>query len=207
LLNTAPVAAGPKTGIQPAMLGGGPGGGGSDGPSLSLCVAYNGKTSVTLTGKVNDSTASVAGLTVTFTGKVAGSATTDANGNFTYTADASGLGNISALTSDANGYSNTATVTLAVPPPTIVGFACSESTGQEFTFTGSVGAQTAAGLTVTFGGIPSLSGQTATVAANGLFQLFVQLKNDGSDNGTATAQTTDWWGQVSNIATISVHVS
>jgi hypothetical protein len=204
LLNTAP----PTTLSYPvkSALSLGDGGGGDSSPTLILGVTYNGQNNVTLTGKVADPGASVAGLTVTITGKVSGSATTDSSGNFSLTASANGLGVVSAVTSNVNGYSNTATVTLSVPPPTISGLTYVESAGQVFTFSGSVGAQTAAGLTVTFGGIPSLAGQTATVAANATFQLIVQLKSDGSDNGTATAQTTDWWGQASNSATTSVYV-
>jgi hypothetical protein len=192
---------------MPAENGGG-GGGGDSSPTLTLGVTYNSRNNVSLTGKVTDpGGASVAGLTVTITGKVSGAATTDSNGNFSLTASASGLGVVSAVTSNTDGSSNTATVTLSVPAPTIMNFAAVQQTGYEFMFSGCVGAQTAAGLTVTFGGIPSLAGQTATVAANGIFQFIVQLQSNGSDNGTATAQTTDWWGQASNVATAPVYVT
>jgi hypothetical protein len=205
LLNTAP-ASGLNIKVQPA-LGGGGGGGGDSSPILTLSVTYNAKTSVTLSGKVTDDLASVAGLTVTFSGEAGGSATTDSNGNFSYTTNASGLGVVSAVTSNADGASNTATVTLSVPAPVISNFSAVQQSGYQFVFSGIVGAQTAAGLTITFGGLASLSGQTATVASNGSFQLVVRLRSDGSDNGSATAQTTDWWGQASNIATTWIDVT
>src|SRR6516162_1637301 len=60
LLNTAP-ASGLNLRVQPA-LGGGGGGGSDSSPVLTLSVTYNSKTSVTLSGKVTDDLASVAGL-------------------------------------------------------------------------------------------------------------------------------------------------
>ena len=51
-----------------------------------------------------------------------------------------------------------------------INFAATQEAGSAFIFSGTVSAQTAAGLTVSFGGIPSLAGQTATVAANGTWR-------------------------------------
>ncbi|HEX4614034.1 MAG TPA: hypothetical protein VH092_37980 [Urbifossiella sp.] len=91
---------------------------------------------------------------------------------------------------------------VAPPPgaPTIASF-----TGQEdgigfYFFSGQVQAgPSAAGLTVTFGGVPSLRGQTTVTASDGSFGLYVMVKTDGSDNGTVTAQATAN-GQTSNVA-------
>jgi len=83
-------------------------------------------------------------------------------------------------------------------PPWIIDFTGVEDGPNEWTFQGRVIGGNVAGLVVQFGGIPSLEGQTATTDANGWFQITVQL-NSG-EHGTATAQTTDQWGQTSNTA-------
>jgi hypothetical protein len=76
-----------------------------------------------------------------------------------------------------------------------------------YTFTGRVVSDTSpAGLTVTFGGIPSLIGQSVTTATDGTFSLYIQLQTNGSDDGTATAQTTAN-GLLSNLAVYDVSPS
>jgi len=57
-----------------------------------------------------------------------------------------------------------------------------------------------AGLTIDFGGV--LDGQTATVDGDGNFELVIELPS--GTTGTATAQTTDADGLVSNLATVVV---
>jgi hypothetical protein len=215
LLNTAPVIHTPVAASPDELIGGGGGGSGGgagsgnvDNPSLTLSVIYNGRTSVTLSGTVTDPAASPAGLTVTFTGVVAGTAVTDSNGNFTLTTNAACLGVVDATTVDSLGNnSNTASVTLTAPAPVINDFTAVEGPGQIFTFSGTVTDQTPGGLSVGFGGIPALVGQSATTNGGGAFSLTVQLQDNGSDNGTAWAQTADWWGLISNQATTSVYVS
>ncbi len=217
LLNTSPVTA-PRGAATPATEmpggGGGGGGGGSGGgggtgsnPVITLLYTHNAKTSITLTGSVTDNSASVAGLTVTFTGEVTGTAVTDANGNFTLTANAAGLGGVSASTVDSLQHaSNTATVNITDNTPAINNFSYTQGSLNSFTFTGTTSAASPGGLMVSFGGIPSLGGQTATVGSDGSFSLNVVLNSNGSDNGTATAQLTDWWGLQSNVATTYVTV-
>ncbi len=92
-------------------------------------------------------------------------------------------------------------------PPVIRNFGGAEGTSPQFTFSGVVSDTSPAGLTVTFGGIPSLVGKTATTNADGSFSLTVSLNTNGSDNGTAWAQTTDWNGLTSTEATTSVVVT
>jgi hypothetical protein len=174
----------------------------------TLNVSYNSRRSVTLSGTVTDFTCGPGGLTITFGGKVHATTVTDAAGNFTLTTNADGLGDVTAVTTDAMGIgSNTAIVTLGANAPVITNFTSSEGAGHGFTFTGTVSDQSPAGLTVSFGGIPSLAGQTATVSSNGTFSLAVVLNADGSDNGMAWAQTVDWWGLTSNQPTTNVYVS
>jgi hypothetical protein len=86
-------------------------------------------------------------------------------------------------------------------PPVISGFQATHS-GNYWTFSGTVIDQNPAGLTVTFGGLPSLQGRVATTNGSGSFSLTVQLQP--GEGGTATAQTTDWAGQQSNLASVDV---
>ncbi len=88
--------------------------------------------------------------------------------------------------------------------PEIVNFVGAESSTGWFLFTGQVqGSATVAGLTITFGGVPSLQGQTTTTASDGTFSLMVQVQTDGSDHGTVTAQTVAD-GLTSNLATCEI---
>ena len=70
-------------------------------PIITMSLAYDSISTVTLSGSVND--AEPAGETVTFTGLINGSATTDANGNFGYTSSFTGVGGIDATSIDAWG--------------------------------------------------------------------------------------------------------
>jgi hypothetical protein len=93
---------------------------------------------------------------------------------------------------------------LAQAGPVISNFSASEGYNNIWTFSGSVadGYGSAVGLTVTFGGLNSLAGKSATVAANGTFSLIVQLQP--GEGGYATAQTTDSYGFTSNMAQVLV---
>ena len=50
--------------------------------------------------------------------------------------------------------------------------------------------------------LPSLNGKTATVGADGWFYLTITLQ--ANEQGSACAQTTDWWGLTSNVAQSTV---
>ncbi len=91
-------------------------------------------------------------------------------------------------------------VTPVATGPQIVEFTGEEVEHGWYYFSGRVNASpSSGGLTVTFGGVPSLQGQTAVTASDGTFALLIQVKTDGSDSGTVTAQTTAN-GQQSNVA-------
>jgi len=101
----------------------------------------------------------------------------------------------------------TGTSDTAVTQPKIINFTWSESVGGIVTFTGQVVDPAPAGLTVKFGGDPaSLQGKTATTDANGNFSLTLIMQTNGTDNGLATAQTTDSQGLQSNMAMTYVTV-
>jgi hypothetical protein len=115
------------------------------------------------------------------------------------TTAAQGLGDVQAQTQDAVGLaSNVATATVASAAPVIRDFACAEEPGGYFLFQGRVDAPSAPGLLVRLSGLPSLEGQTVTVGEDGCFSTVIQLQP--GEWGTACAQVTDWWGQVSDPA-------
>ena len=170
-------------------------------PVVSLSLTYGSETTVTLSGQVTDLDAS--SLAVTFTGVVSGSVAVNSDGTFSLTTTATGLGTVQASTTDLWGQgSNVAQVTVSASPPSITGFSATYIGNNTWTFSGTVTDQTPAGLSVQLGGVSGVAGQTATVAADGSFSVTVQLASGVS--GTATAQTTDWWGLQSNVATVWV---
>jgi hypothetical protein len=204
LLNTAPTSGAIR--IKPATV---VGQGGVSGPTItSVNLVYNGKTSITITGTVTDPSASVSNLLVTFGGQAPGTTYTDTNGNFGFTTNALGPGLVTITTTDSLGYvAPVANVNLNPAAPVVSNFGAVEGADQLFTFSGNVTDLPPGGLTVNFGGIPDMVGQSTTVNSNGTFEFTIRLNDDGSDNGTVTAQTTDWWGLLSNQASTSVVVS
>ena len=166
-------------------------------PTVTLSIASIYDNLVTLQGHVEDIDENA--LAVTLGGTASGTCACDSNGDFTMTVQPSALGDITAITTDLWGQSsNTGDVTLTSNAPLINNFAAIHGSGTTWTLQGSVDVQDPEGLTVTFGGLPSLSGVTASVQGDGTFSATVTLQAD--ESGTATAQTTDWWGQQSNLA-------
>jgi hypothetical protein len=86
-------------------------------------------------------------------------------------------------------------------PPQIINFQAVEVSGGMWVFSGTVVDAQPGGLTVSFGGAPeALQGLTTTTDADGNFSIGVILNSNGSDTGTATAQTVDGQGLPSNVA-------
>jgi hypothetical protein len=173
-------------------------------PFVSFCVTYGPQRQITIKGKVIDE--SPGGLVVTISGQASGTTTTDSAGNFTITLTATGLGTVTASTTDPAGQpSNNPIRTLASNVPQITNFTGTEEANGWYEFTGRVLDESPTGLTVDLGGTPvSLSGATCTVQADGSFDIKIQLNGTSSDDGVATATTTDWWGLTSNTATWTV---
>ena len=166
--------------------------------SLSVMEISNSNKMVELGGQVTN-TPSPSDLTVQLSGEITGTVTTNSSGYFYTVLPAAGLGTVYAATTD--GQSNIAQVTLTDPmPPQIDQFSYMEYPGGMFMFVGHVngGYQ---GEVVNLGGIQDLQGKTATVDSNGDFSIVVRLNGQMSDNGDATAQTSDVWGTNSNQAT------
>jgi hypothetical protein len=171
-------------------------------PVVSLSFTYGSGHTVTLSGKVF-ADLDPGGRTITFSGVVGGSTTTNSDGTYSYTTTVSALGNMQASTTDLWGLSsNSPQVAYTNAPPQITSFAASEAPLRMWTFSGRVADEYPAGLVVTLGGLPSLQGVTAVVQSGGGFSVTIQLEI--GEGGTATAQTTDWWGVASNIALADV---
>jgi hypothetical protein len=170
-------------------------------PVLTLSISYGRHTTVTLSGSVTD--VDLVGLTVTLTGKVNASAVTDANGNFSVTTQATGLGPVTASTTDLWGVaSNQPYVNVYDTPPQITSFSARESPGNLWTFYGTVAYRDPDGLVVNLSGFPSLSGQGATVGDDGKFCTVVQMSP--TDNGQVRAVTTDWYGLASDVDFVNI---
>jgi hypothetical protein len=127
---------------------------------------------------------------------------TDSNGNYRVTLQAAAPGNVHGVTSDGEsnfvdaGLSDTTDAPL---PPVIDRFDASQGDGNWWTFRGHVTCTNPSGLTVNFGGQPvSLTNQHCTVDDQGNFSFLVHLNGTTSDNGMATAEVTDRWGQTSD---------
>lgn len=167
-------------------------------PQITLTLTYGTGHQLLLSGTVTDNSPS--GLKVTIAGVVppGSSTTTNASGNYSTTVTASRLGDVTATTIDVWGQiSNTATVTASNTAPVVSNLSASAGNYDVWTITGTVTDEHAAGLTVTFGGLPALAGRTAVVQADGTFTLSVVIP--ANQSGYITAQTHDWWGVASNI--------
>jgi hypothetical protein len=155
---------------------------------------------VNLTGSVSDGYPGT--LVVTFSGcGISTSVSLPSSGTFSVTATATSLGSVTAVPENTgtqiNGNPVSASITDA--PPVISNFTSSHMVGSMWTFSGQVtDDQSVAGLVVTLGGIPSLKGVTVTTNSQGWFTYTCQL--GANDTGTATAQTQDIWGVLSNVA-------
>lgn len=171
-------------------------------PTITLNVTYNTQRSVTLWGQITGVDAG--SRTVTFTGVATGSVTSNSDGTFSYTTTATALGNVSAQTTDTwSQSSNTPQVTLVSAPPQITNFVATHITGNVWTFSGTVTDESFQGLTVALSGTPTLNGEICTVGSSGLFYTTLTLQN--GEDGTACAQTIDWWAQSSNEALFTFH--
>jgi hypothetical protein len=168
-------------------------------PTLTLNVAYGDERHVSLTGTVTD--IDPGGRPVSFAGKVTGSATTNSNGSYSYATTATGLGTVTATVTDLWGQTGTATVTLAMAPPTVYGFTAQRGLGSMWTFSGDVAdPQLAYGMPVSFSGLPEFNSSTnTTVAADDTFTEAVALAS--GHNAVVTVTVTDWWGQTGTATT------
>lgn len=92
--------------------------------------------------------------------------------------------------------------------PRLTNFKAIEIVGGLYKLEGDVIDPAPAGLTVTFGGDPdSIRGKTATTDANGHFSKVVNVKTDGSDDGTLSAQAVNAANVSTNVAQTLIHAS
>jgi hypothetical protein len=164
----------------------------------------------TISGSVADSDDPVQGDVVTFGGVLASynlSTTVGANGVFSFTVELLGLqeGTATAQTTDPHGVlSNVASVVVSDVAPSITNFQCVNENNNYWTISGSVADSDdpVQGDVVTLGGVLASYNLSTTVGANGVFSFTVELL--GLQEGTATAQTADPHGVLSNLASVAV---
>lgn len=169
----------------------------SNPPAVSnLQFTWGANKQVTITGVINDEFPG--GLTVTFGGAASGSVSADSSGHFSATLTATQIGQVTVGTTDQwNQNSAAASITLTNNAPTITNFTATQGALHSWTFTGKVtDDQATSGLTVYFGGLPELKGETAVVAADGTFTLTVTLA--AGESGNVTCNVADVWGANSN---------
>lgn len=98
-----------------------------------------------------------------------------------------------------------APVTAVNVAPRIINFKGVEAIGGVWRFTGDVIGPAPAGLVIQFGGVPAtLQNKTTPTDATGHFSVTYLMKMDGTDNGLASAKTTDANGLASNLALYNI---
>jgi hypothetical protein len=159
-------------------------------PAITLNYTYGTGGMITLFGTVTDIDAGW--RTVTFSGALNTTVTTRSDGSFSLTTQ-TGIGNIQATAMDLWGLTSAAAqVSINPTPPVITDFTGVQGANNCWTFSGKVTAQEPAGMMVALDGLPDLH-TVAQVKPDGTWSVTVQLAM--GEKGTATANTTDWWGQ------------
>jgi hypothetical protein len=175
---------------------------GRDAPStLAITLEYGGGKCGNISGTLGD-TANPGGQTIVFSGITTGTCTTSSDGTFVFPCVFTSLGTVSAR----GPGSNVATATLNIAPPHLNSFDAYEQP-MGFSLQGSVSYSSIfSDVTIRFGGAPqSLQNATCMVDYTGNYNYVALLNGTSSDNGTATAQAVDVWGQTSNIVCDYIH--
>jgi hypothetical protein len=164
--------------------------------SLSLNATAVSENMVQFSGQYTGAS-QVVGQAVVITGQGWSTTTwTNSQGRYGVTNPVRQFGNVTA-TVQADP-SATATVNVNYAAPQITNFVALQAPNGMWEFKGTVlNTPDPQGMTVCFSGIPSLTGDTTSLAADGTFDVAFYL---GNQQGVAQAQTQDWWGQWSNIA-------
>lgn len=171
-------------------------------PVIMSMAWESGQQSFTLMGTVCDE--QPAGLTVQFTGAFTGTTTTNSFGGFSLQVQPESLGFVFATVTDSEGLtSQSAQANLFSNAPMISGFSAMRVIDDMWVFSGTVSDEHRAGLKVRLGGLTCLENKTVCTDANGYFSLTLEVPQ--GEQGTIWAQTADWWGLSSNVATYSFH--
>lgn len=166
-------------------------------PTIELQLTHQQGRQVTLHGFVQDEFPT--SVIVYFSGAYSGMVCPAGDGSFTVVTDLNNLGTISAYARD-NMFASSATVSVTATSlsPVIQSFTATHIGGSTWTVTGFVNDESAAGLTILFGGnVNSICNRTVTVGSNGWFTYTWDLSP--GESGVITAQTTDCWGLVSEL--------
>jgi hypothetical protein len=168
----------------------------------SFTITATSGTNVHMAGHVQDPNPATVFLTIT--GVVIAGANADANGDFSCDSTATALGTAHAIATDGGGNTSaTVDAVLSVAGPEITSFTASCNLGNIWTFSGHIASgENPQGMTVVLSGLPDLNNVHVTVDANGNFSFTKQLAQ--GDNGTVTANITDWWGQSDEPASVVV---
>jgi hypothetical protein len=141
-----------------------------------------------ISGRVSDDTPGRCGVVIT--GAASVTAMCDANGNFDATCDVPTPGAITAVAGDGELESGPTYSTLVNNAPTVSVIAV-QGPGNTWTFSGTVGDECPAGLTVSLSGPAGVNGATATVGANRSWSVTVTVAP--GTRGYVTATVTDWY--------------
>jgi hypothetical protein len=142
-----------------------------------------------ISGTVADNNPSA--CSVTISGAASGTLQCDASGNFSGVFAVPTLGQITAVATDGTQNSQPAVATLGNNAPTITVTAIYHA--GMWIFSGTVGDEAPAGLTVTLSGSRLVNGQQATVQADGTWRI--ALTAGSAASGSISAKVTDWYGQ------------
>ena len=176
-------------------------------PTMVLNLDYESQGQVTLHGTVTDEDPST--CVIFLSGPVQTMIWPDANGNFSYTTTPSGTGAIQGNAFDDYSVSSddvfvNVIVNEESQPPVITGFTASFLGGTMWMFSGWVQDESPAGLTVRFGGLPSLQYTSVQTQSDGSFSFCVELGQN--EEGAVTAWATDGFTLVSEIAEALVKI-
>lgn len=187
----------PSTSLSQSKIGGGAGGANNPPVIVSLEAEQLPDRKFRIYGRVADETPANCG--VVLTGAASGVMLCDTGGNFSGVFDVPTLGGVTAIAGDGQLTSRPAAKNLTNNAPTIGNFTAVGGPNNTWTFSGSVGDEAPAGLTVTLTGPVGVQGATATVGANGSWSVTLTLPPNTSGNVTATV--TDWYGQTASAYT------
>jgi hypothetical protein len=159
-------------------------------PSLSLGFTFVNQDNVKCAGRYTGTNVANQAISIQGQGWSA-SATTDANGYYSVTVAATHLGAVTATVVSSPSVQDQETLTAAVPQ--ITNFVAIQEANGQWEFKGTItGTPDPQGMTITFGGLSNIAGNTTTVLSDGTFDVVFTL---GTQEGFVTATTTDWWGQ------------
>ena len=149
-------------------------------------------------GRVADETPQTCGVVIS--GAASGVMLCDASGEFSGVFSVAAPGEIQAVAGDGSAQSGPSVLNLTNAAPTVGNFIAVQGANNTWTFSGSVGDEAPAGLTVTLAGPSGVQGATAVVTSGGAWSITLSLP--AGTSGTVTATVADWYGLTGSATTI-----